>query len=90
MLEIQALIFDFGGTLDANGIHWRDRFFRLIKGEFPDLSWDVFEEADRNSIEQFISSKPVHLSLQASAYEIMSGIVTVSYTHLTLPTSDLV
>ena len=75
MLEIQALIFDFGGTLDANGIHWRDRFFRLIKGEFPDLSWDVFEEADRNSIEQFISSKPVHLSLQASAYEIMSGIV---------------
>lgn len=75
MTEIQALIFDFGGTLDANGIHWRDRFFRLIKGEFPDIDWETFEKADRNSIEKFISKKPVHLSLRASAHEIMTGIV---------------
>jgi putative hydrolase of the HAD superfamily len=72
--NIQALIFDFGGTLDANGIHWRDRFFRLIKGEFPDIDWDAFEKADRNSIEQFLAKKPTHLSLRESAREIVNGI----------------
>ena len=75
LTKIQAVIFDFGGTLDANGIHWRDRFFRLIADEFPFITWEAFERADRDSIEQFISKKPVHLSLRASAHEIVSGIV---------------
>jgi len=27
----KAVIFDFGGTLDTNGVHWSVKFWRLIK-----------------------------------------------------------
>ena len=28
-----AVLFDFGGTLDANGVAWKERFFRLYRDE---------------------------------------------------------
>lgn len=36
--ECKALLFDFGGTIDADGEHWLDRFFALYKDgglDFP-------------------------------------------------------
>ncbi len=27
--DVQAVLFDFGGTLDSNGVHWLDRFYEL-------------------------------------------------------------
>ncbi len=35
--DCKALLFDFGGTIDSDGEHWLDRFFRLYK----DASIDV-------------------------------------------------
>src|SRR5476649_1860985 len=26
---ISSILFDFGGTLDADGLHWLDRFYRI-------------------------------------------------------------
>ena len=28
-----CVLFDFGGTLDANGVAWKERFFRLFRDE---------------------------------------------------------
>jgi putative hydrolase of the HAD superfamily len=38
----RAILFDFGGTLDADGIPWKERFQRLYRAEGLDLGDDAF------------------------------------------------
>ena len=30
---VETLLFDFGGTLDADGVAWKERFFTLYRAE---------------------------------------------------------
>ena len=50
---IRAILFDMGGTLDGDGLHWLDRFLALYKSlgvELPrDTIRDAFDEAERQS-----------------------------------------
>jgi putative hydrolase of the HAD superfamily len=41
----RAILFDFGGTLDADGVPWKDRFFRLLGEEGAPISRERFEPA---------------------------------------------
>lgn len=43
--SMEAILFDFGGTLDSNGIHWRDRFYRI----YSDFGVSVSREAFANA-----------------------------------------
>src|ERR1700682_4811260 len=40
-----VLLFDFGGTLDSDGIPWKDRFFRLFAEEGVRVAPEVFDAA---------------------------------------------
>jgi FMN hydrolase / 5-amino-6-(5-phospho-D-ribitylamino)uracil phosphatase len=40
---IETVLFDFGGTLDANGVAWKERFSALYRAEGLDMAADVFE-----------------------------------------------
>src|ERR1051326_7334050 len=42
---IEALLFDFGGTLDADGIAWKERFYAHYRAEGLDLTPEAFEAA---------------------------------------------
>ena len=42
---IEAVLFDFGGTLDANGVAWKERFCALYRAEGLDMAADVFESS---------------------------------------------
>jgi hypothetical protein len=42
---IETLPFDFGGTLDANGVAWKDRFYALYRAEGLDMAADAFESS---------------------------------------------
>ena len=50
---IRAILFDMGGTLDGDGLHWLDRFLALYKTfgvELPRESIrEAFDEAERKS-----------------------------------------
>jgi putative hydrolase of the HAD superfamily len=50
---IRAILFDMGGTLDGDGLHWLERFLALYKRfdvELPrEAIRDAFDEAERNS-----------------------------------------
>jgi len=51
---IHAILFDMGGTLDGDGVHWLDRFVTLYKQHFgaqlPRAAIrDAFDEAERQS-----------------------------------------
>jgi HAD superfamily hydrolase (TIGR01509 family) len=43
MSEIDTLLFDFGGTLDADGEAWKERFYRFYGAEGLDTPADSFE-----------------------------------------------
>nr|MCS5612468.1 hypothetical protein [Candidatus Poribacteria bacterium] len=75
LADIQTVVFDFGGTLDSNGIHWRNRFFELICQQIPELVWEQFEHADRKSIADFIADPATpQLNMRHSAEAILAGI----------------
>ena len=48
--DVDALLLDFGGTIDADGIHWGERFFQLYREagiDLPRARFDeVFEKVD--------------------------------------------
>lgn len=53
MKGIRALIFDFGGTLDGNGIHWLERTYQFIHERHPEITREAFDKADRAAVTAF-------------------------------------
>ncbi|MGB7973674.1 MAG: HAD family hydrolase [Roseiarcus sp.] len=45
MQAIETVLFDFGGTLDSDGVAWKERFHALYRREGLDLSADAFAPA---------------------------------------------
>lgn len=45
MTSIKAVLFDYGGTLDSDGVHWRDRFYSLYVREGLEAPRDRFAPA---------------------------------------------
>jgi phosphoglycolate phosphatase-like HAD superfamily hydrolase len=43
--KIETVLFDFGGTLDSNGVAWKERFDALYRAEGLDLSAESFATA---------------------------------------------
>ena len=41
----RALLFDFGGTLDAPGVPWKERFFRIAREEGLEVPRETFDPA---------------------------------------------
>jgi FMN phosphatase YigB (HAD superfamily) len=42
---IETLLFDFGGTLDADGVAWKERFYALYRAEGLDMTAEAFGRA---------------------------------------------
>jgi HAD superfamily hydrolase (TIGR01549 family) len=42
---IETVLFDFGGTLDSDGVAWKERFHALYRAEGVDLSSEAFAPA---------------------------------------------
>jgi FMN phosphatase YigB (HAD superfamily) len=43
--KIETVLFDFGGTLDSDGLAWKERFHALYQSEGLDLSAEAFAPA---------------------------------------------
>ena len=46
---IRAILFDMGGTLDGDGLHWQDRFTALYQSFGVKVSRETFDEAERRA-----------------------------------------
>src|SRR5262245_14548222 len=42
---IEPLLFDFGGTLDANGVAWKERFYAFYRAEGLDMAAGAFDSS---------------------------------------------
>ena len=60
MKDILALIFDFGGTLDGNGIHWLERAYQFIQERHPEITREAFDKADKATITEFALGDTSH------------------------------
>lgn len=75
MMDIRALLFDFGGTLDGNGVHWRDRTYQYLQQVYPEIDRETFDRVDRAAVDTLIDSgKAPQLTLRETMDVIATGI----------------
>ena len=43
--NLQGILFDLGGTLDADGEHWLNRFYLLYQEYLPEVAWEELKTA---------------------------------------------
>ena len=69
-----AVLFDFGGTLDADGVAWKARFFRLCRDEgvasTPERFDPVFYAAD----DALVGAIPPTLSFEDTVRRLAAGL----------------
>lgn len=70
-----SVLFDFGGTLDADGIPWKERFFRLYQGEGLALSSQRFARAFYAADDALVGTIPATLPFRETV-AILVGRVT--------------
>ena len=57
---IETLLFDFGGTLDADGVAWKERFHALYRADGLDLASDAFTPAFYAADAPLVGSLPLY------------------------------
>jgi putative hydrolase of the HAD superfamily len=61
--DATVLLFDFGGTLDAEGIAWKARFVRLWREEVGEVEPESFDRAFYNADDELVGNTPATLPL---------------------------
>jgi putative hydrolase of the HAD superfamily len=88
---IRAILFDMGGTLDGDGLHWQDRFTALYQSHGVPVSHETFDEAERRAnnddaiascdfhemTEHYVEWQMAHLGLTDPQlkHEVIAGFV---------------
>ncbi len=72
--SITAILFDFGGTLDADGVAWRERFYRLYRAEGLDISSDRFAQAFYRADDALVGRISTTLSLNDTVHRLTQNV----------------
>jgi len=73
-VPLTAVLFDFGGTLDSDGIPWKARFFRLWSEEIGELEPERFDRAFYEADDALVGNLPADLPLAATAGRLAAGL----------------
>ncbi|MBN1765504.1 MAG: HAD family hydrolase [Sedimentisphaerales bacterium] len=77
MTHIKAIIFDFGGTLDGDGIDWFTRIYQGILEQLPDLELETFEIHARTAADSLDLLEDIRrLTLDQTATRLCRNIHT--------------
>ncbi len=69
-----ALLFDFGGTLDADGLAWKERFARLFAEEGAGVSPDRFDPVFYAADDALVGTVPETLSFHDTVHQVAGGV----------------
>jgi putative hydrolase of the HAD superfamily len=68
------VLFDFGGTLDADGVPWRERFFRLYRAYGADVSRERFDPVFYAADDAVVGAVPTTLPFRDTVRAVASGV----------------
>ena len=70
----RALLFDFGGTLDSDGVPWKERFYRLWTAEAGEVPRRKFDAAFYAADDALVGKIPPDLSFEETAGRLAVGL----------------
>ncbi len=70
----RVLLFDFGGTLDAEGVPWKDRWFRIAREEGLDATQAQFDPAFYGATDALEGTIPAEAGLRDTIDRIAGGL----------------
>jgi FMN phosphatase YigB (HAD superfamily) len=71
---IETLLFDFGGTLDANGVAWKERFYAFYRAEGLDMAADAFESSFFAADNPLVGSLAPATDLSGTVYALVANL----------------
>jgi FMN phosphatase YigB (HAD superfamily) len=74
MAAIETLLFDFGGTLDADGVAWKDRLYALCRAEGLDMNPETFARAYYAADDPLVGALPVAAGLPETVHALASNL----------------
>lgn len=69
-----AILLDFGGTLDADGLTWKERFFRLFRDEGVTLAPAAFDPLFYAADDALVGALPPALGFRDSVGRLARGV----------------
>ena len=71
---IETLLFDFGGTLDADGVAWKERFYTLYRAEGLDMTADAFAPAFFAADDALVGGLPPATDLSGTVHALAANL----------------
>lgn len=71
---METLLFDFGGTLDADGVAWKERFHALYRADGLDLASDAFTPAFYAADAPLVGSLPSTTDLAGTVHALTANL----------------
>jgi len=68
------VLLDFGGTLDADGLAWKERFYRLWRDEAAAESREAFDPVFYAADDALVGAIPTTLSFEETVRRLADGI----------------
>ena len=69
-----AVLFDFGGTLDADGLTWKERFYRLFGAEGVAVEPRLFDPVFYAADDALVGAVPETFSLDETVRRVADGV----------------
>jgi putative hydrolase of the HAD superfamily len=67
---VKTLLFDFGGTLDADGVAWKERFHALYRAEGLNLDGEAFAPAFYAADDPLVGGLPSTMDLSGTVHAL--------------------
>lgn len=73
---IDTLLFDLGGTLDANGVAWKERFYAFYRAEGLDVAAEAFESSFFAADDALVGNLPPATDLAGTVHALVANLET--------------
>jgi len=71
---IETVLFDFGGTLDADGVAWKERFHALYRAEGLDMCAEAFAPIFHAADDALVGALAPRTGLQETVHALAVGL----------------
>ena len=71
---IEAVLFDFGGTLDADGVAWKERFYTCYRAEGLEMTPEAFQSVFFAADDPLVGGLPLETDLSGTVDALTANL----------------